>query len=197
MTSAPHKPQKHMPARPVPPQPGSAQARKRSVAGALIGLSLLELAGSDKMITAYGVTLALGSTTFAISMVYRNVQDHERAPQPHDYSYDVLYWKQPIVSALPVQKPEITASAAPSVALDLTPLGTVSAKPTPESAGKVEGYSLVIAGKGTAVLEGRRGFTEVRVGSHLDGGHEVTAIEQRGTNWVVVTNHGTISALTP
>ena len=197
MTSAPHKPQKHMPARPVPPQPVSAQARKRTVASALIGLSLLELFGSDKMITAYGVTLALGSTTFAISMIYRNVQDHARAPQPHDYSYDVLYWKQPVVSALPAQKPEIAGSVVPPAALDLTPLGTVPAKPAPESAGKVEGYSLVIAGKGTAVLENRRGFTVVRVGSHLDGGYEVTAIEQRGTNWVVVTNHGTISALTP
>ena len=169
MNSAPHTPSRNKPVKPALPQPVSVQARKRSVAGALIGLSLLELVASDKMITAYGVTLALGSTTFAISMVGRNVQDHARAPQPHDYSYDVLYWKQPIVSALPVQKPEITASAAPSVALDLTPLGTVPVKPTPEGAGKVEGYSLVIAVKGTAVLEGRRGFAEVRVGSHLEG----------------------------
>ena len=168
----------------------------RAATTVLIGLSLFDLAFADKIIAGCGVVLALGSSTFAISMIHKNLSTPASPSGQGDYAYDVLYWKQPVMSALPPVKTANTTSIASASALDLTPLGTLPPKTNIEDSGKISGYSLVIAGKGTAVLQGRRGFTEVRIGTHLDAEHEVIAIEQRGTNWVVVTNHGTISALT-
>jgi len=186
-------------ASPTNAAPAQAQpARKmRAATTVLIGLSLFDLALADKIIASCGVVLAVGSSTFAVSMIRQNLNTPASPRTENDYAYDVLYWKQPIISALPPTKNANTSSIASSASgLDLTPLGTLPSKAKTEENGTISGYSLVIAGKGTAVLQGRRGFSEVRVGTHLDADHEVTAIEQRGANWVVVTNKGIISALT-
>ena len=171
--------------------------KKCSMIGMLVSLSLLNSGTSDKMIAACGVVLALGSTSFAVSMINRNLNQPASKTKQTDYSYDVLAWKQPIMPAIAPHIAAVTAAAEQTNMLDVTPLGPVSSKREPDDTGSVQGYSLVIAGKGSAILEGRRGFTEVRIGSHLDANHEVIAIEQRGAAWVVVTTHGTIRSLAP
>ena len=198
------------------------QPKSRTTTGLIAALTLVDLALADKVITAFGIALALGTSTFAVNMINRNLHAPVMLSQRDETDPRLIRWKQPINVAQPPEPKDANAAlVAKSRNIDFTPLGSLPAQapkpakprviladpsvsqttmppeqaPVDPSLGKVAGYSLVIAGNGTAVLEGRRGFMEVRVGTYIDADHEVLAIREQGNGWVVVTNQGTISTL--
>ena len=58
----------------------------------------------------------------------------------------------------------------------------------------VEGWVLRDAGKGSALIESRRGLFEVFAGDNIPGVGRVDAIRKQDGRWVVVTSKGLIVA---
>jgi hypothetical protein len=93
------------------------------------------------------------------------------------------------VAAAPAAARETTGSLAPQPAVPATP-------PKPEVAKlpTVEGWVLREVGRGSALIEGRRGIFEVYAGDPVPGLGRIDAIRRQDGRWVVVTTKGLIVA---
>jgi hypothetical protein len=72
------------------------------------------------------------------------------------------------------------------------PVKPVEAAAPPASRQPIPGFVLRDVYQGIALVEGRGGYREVRVGEPIPGAGKVEAIERRGRRWVVVTSQGLI-----
>jgi hypothetical protein len=95
----------------------------------------------------------------------------------------------PAAAPVPVAARETTGSLAPQPAVPATPPKAEVAKlPT------VEGWVLREVGRGSALIEGRRGIFEVYAGDPVPGLGRIDAIRRQDGRWVVVTSKGLIVA---
>jgi hypothetical protein len=170
--------------------------------------SLAEVPPGDRMVLALCLALAAASGGFAISMSLKSPDGGTKISSGVTRPYGGLYWKQPVNVKEPEQGEMIGALLTRSVVIDYTPTGSLATPnqaqgergkdatiaPEPRNSdGSLASYSIVTAANGIAVLEGRRGFLDVHVGSHLTSDNEILAIEQRNGKWVVVTAKGLIT----
>jgi hypothetical protein len=90
-------------------------------------------------------------------------------------------------AAAPAAARETTGSLAPQPAVPATP-------PKPEVAKlpTVEGWVLREVGRGSALIEGRRGIFEVYAGDPVPGLGRIDAIRRQDGHWVVVTAKGLV-----
>jgi hypothetical protein len=103
------------------------------------------------------------------------------------------------VAAAPVAAKDVTGSVAPpatavAAAAPATPAPAAPPKPEVARLPTVEGWVLRDVGKGTALIESRRGMFEVYAGDPIPGLGRVDAIRKQDGRWVVVTSKGLIVA---
>jgi hypothetical protein len=105
----------------------------------------------------------------------------------------------PVTVAAPVAAKDVTGSVAPpatavAAATPATPAPVAPPKPEVARLPTVEGWVLRDVGKGTALIESRRGMFEVYAGDPIPGLGRVDAIRKQDGRWVVVTSKGLIVA---
>jgi hypothetical protein len=96
----------------------------------------------------------------------------------------------PAVTTVPK---DVTGSVAPPAAAATPPPGT-TAKADVGRLPTVEGWVLRDVGRGSALIESRRGLFEVYAGDPVPGLGRVDAIRKQDGRWVVVTSKGLIVA---
>ena len=89
---------------------------------------------------------------------------------------------------------DITGSVAPAAAAATPPVPAANAKVEVGRLPTVEGWVLREVGRGSALIESRRGLYEVFAGDPIPGLGRVDAIRKQDGRWVVVTTKGLIVA---
>lgn len=134
-----------------------------------------------------GLALAGGSVAFAAYMV----QTSGQGPRINSPEHLAIF-------AQPVSVPYRGAIERPRPDFDMTPVGTVRARPaaTPQpiipADQVVSGYRMRGFSQGEALVQGPSGFINVKAGSEIEGLGRVIGVEARGRSLVVVTTKGLI-----
>jgi hypothetical protein len=95
----------------------------------------------------------------------------------------------PAVTTVPK---DVTGSVAPPTAATNEPAPAATAKVEPGRLPTVEGWVLREVGRGSALIESRRGLFEVYAGDPVPGLGRIDAIRKQDGRWVVVTSKGLI-----
>ena len=89
---------------------------------------------------------------------------------------------------------DVTGTVAPPAAAATPPPPATTAKADVARLPTVEGWVLRDVGRGSALIESRRGLFEVYAGDPVPGLGRVDAIRKQDGRWVVVTTKGLIVA---
>jgi hypothetical protein len=92
----------------------------------------------------------------------------------------------------PVRPASVQPLPSPAAQPPAPPVKPVEAAAPPPQRQPIPGFVLRDVYQGIALVEGRGGYREVRVGEPIPGAGKVEAIEKRGRRWVVVTSQGLI-----
>ena len=157
---------------------------------------------SERGLGLAGLALAVASGSFAGYMI----SDRDRQPQFSGAEYLTVFAKltpsgqgSPTAAQgrrrdLDATEPDdlATASIAPNAGSGMNDRADMPTGSVPGAMLSMRGYVLRSVARGAALIESPDGLREVRPGAILPNAGLVTAIEQRGGRWVVVTSQGLI-----